>query len=197
MKTTANTIIPAILLGGTALGLLAATEINTRMKAGPEPEWRVAAREAAMNAVTYSFVDSGPSDLSPSLPWVGTWRDDTTVMFPEDLHRTRDLRIYEPEPYSVPDLSAAEALDVPRAADLEARAAAAAAKASLALERPATRVTEVAAALPSDGREAYVRDMAKPVDGSVVQSPIQAIPLPEPAFPSYTAADAAEDRLGG
>jgi hypothetical protein len=174
MKTTANTIIPAILLGGTVLGLLSATEINTRMKAGPEPAWRVAAREAAMNAVSYSFVDSGPSDLSPSLPWVGTWRDDTTVMFPEDLHRTRDLRIYEPEPYSVPDLSAAEALDV-----------------------PTTRVAEVAAALPSDGREAYVRDMAKPVDGSVVQSPIQAIPLPEPAFPSYTAADAAEDRLGG
>jgi hypothetical protein len=196
MKTTANTIIPAILLGGTVLGLLSATEINTRMKAGPEPAWRVAAREAAMNAVSYSFVDSGPSDLSPSLPWVGTWRDDSTVMFPEDLHRTRDLRIYEPEPYSVTDLSAAEALDAPRAADLEARAAAAA-KASLALERPTTRVAEVAAALPSDGREAYVRDMAKPVDGSVVQSPIRAIPLPEPAFPSYTAADAAEDRFGG
>jgi hypothetical protein len=109
MILSPKTLVPAIVLGGTVLGLLAATEVNTRMKAAPEPEWRSAAREAALNAVSYAVFDSGPSDLSPHLPWIGTGPDGDVAMFPEDLHRSRAAYMPDDYPQAEAELALAQA----------------------------------------------------------------------------------------
>jgi hypothetical protein len=120
------------------LGLLAASDINTRMKAGPEPSWRMIAREKAVNAVSYAFVDSGPSDLSPYLPWIGTSPSGSVAMFPEDLRRTHaaaptDLADVEA------DLALAEAAIRTWAGDVDG---------------PAMRAAEIAVDLRRDNRQA-------------------------------------------
>ena len=93
MEWTANRLLPVIVAGGVAIGLLAATEVTTRPKAPPEPEWRIAAREAAFKPSYYSYVDHGPIDLSPSLPWIGTGPDGSVAPLPEDFYRGRIIPI--------------------------------------------------------------------------------------------------------
>lgn len=194
MKLTATTLIPAILTGGAVLGLLAATEVNTRMHMAPEPEWRVAAREAATNAVSYAFVDSGPSDLSPYLPWIGTGPEGSVAMFPEDFHRAAA----EPLPADFGDMAAelalAEAAIAPAAPDHP--------RAMAAVERSAARAQQTVADLrgidrtandgqSGDGRPRVLSLRAEPI--KIIEPAVVDGPMPQPMF------DAApeDDRLGG
>lgn len=93
MEWTANRLIPTIIAGGVVVGLLASTAVNTLPKAAPEPEWRLAAREAAFKPSGYTYVDSGPIDLSPGLPWIGTGPDGSVAPMPEDFYRGRIIPI--------------------------------------------------------------------------------------------------------
>lgn len=93
MEWTANRLIPAILGGGVVIGLLASTAVNTRPKGPPDPPWRLAAREAAFKPSGYTYFDSGPVDLSPNLPLIGTGPDGNVAPMPEDFYRGRVIPI--------------------------------------------------------------------------------------------------------
>jgi hypothetical protein len=135
MNLTLRTLMPAIVVGGAVLGLLAAGEVNTRMKAAPEPSWRMMARDKATNVVSYAFVDSGPSDLSPYLPWIGGGRNGNVAVFPEDPRRSRAMSLPIDFADVEADLALAEAAIRPWTSDLG---------------NPAVRAAQIAADLRRD-----------------------------------------------
>jgi hypothetical protein len=208
MKLTAKALIPALVAGGTVLGLLAATEVNTRMNPGPEPAWRKIARERAMNAVSYAFVDSGPSDLSPYLPWIGTGPNGRMAPFPEDLHRARAAEFMADLPDVEAELALAEAAVARWTSEFDDAPVTRTRRASPSVERTAAR----AAASAADLRAGYGEDFADPAAPvwtsvgparrapRVIREPVKVvepavldIPMPEPVF--HSSPD--EDRMGG
>ncbi len=104
MEWTANRLIPAILGGGVVLGLLASTAVTTMPKAPEDPPWRLAAREAAFKPSGYTYVDSGPMDLSPYLPWIGTGPKGSVAPMPEDFYRGRVIPIRANDYAAIPPL---------------------------------------------------------------------------------------------
>jgi hypothetical protein len=162
MNPTLGSLVSAIVMGGTVLGLLAAGEVNTRMKTGPEPSWRTIAREKAMNAVSYTFVDSGPSDLSPYLPWIGGTRTGNVARFPEDLGRVQPPPLPTDFHDVEADLALAEAAIRPWTRDLDS---------------PAVRAAQIAADLRRENAASPASVAGRPESARIAATGARTLPV--------------------
>jgi len=184
MQLTKNILIPAIMATGVAFGMLAATEVNTQMKPAPEAPWRVAAREQALHPVSFAWLDRGPSDLSPSLPWIGTDPNGNIAPLPEDYGRNIAAE-YDPDVEVADDTDAQLALAKGERDEFIAPA----------IERAAERAARTAVSMRSRASDPVAPEHhgARMIH---VQPAILDEPMPMPLF-AGDPADGDEDGLGG
>lgn len=69
MNDTSKLLL-TVVIGGTILGAGLSRHVSTLMNPGPESDWRDRYRSSYSDSAV-QFVDAGPIDLSPALPWPG------------------------------------------------------------------------------------------------------------------------------
>lgn len=78
MNDTSKLLL-TVVIGGIMLGAGLSRHISTTMIAGPDDDWRDRYR-SSYSDTSMRFIDAGPVDLNPSLPWPGGASQDAAVL---------------------------------------------------------------------------------------------------------------------